>query len=115
MPWNMAGALPALLIVLGIILPLFKPQMLVTQGGKVMVNHLLRPGMGGWSGDRRLHVESDEHGRMVVDAPPGAATIEVAYRIGWEWPALAGLICIGLGVLIERRPAFGEIPVMGVN
>ena len=85
------------------------------QGGKVMVNYLLRPGMGAWSGGRQLHVESDEHGRMVVDVPSGSSMIEVAYHISWEWPALAGLICIGLGALLERRPAFGEIPVMAVT
>lgn len=85
------------------------------QGGKVMVNYMLRPGMEARSGNRELPVESDEYGRMVVDVPSGTSAIEVAYRIGWQWPAFAGLICICLGALLERRPAFGSLPVMAVT
>ena len=85
------------------------------EGGKVLVNYLKRPGMEAWAGERRLTVTSDEFERMVVTVPAGAASIAVGYSIGWQWPALAGLICIGLGALLERRPVFGRIPVMTVT
>ena len=73
------------------------------QGGKVMVNYVLRPGMEAWSGDRQLPAASDEFGRMVVEVPSGAAMIEVAYHIRWQWPAFAGLVCCSLGVFLARR------------
>ncbi len=60
----------------------------------VVVNFLWRPAMEAFQGGRRLPLDADRFGRMVIPGRVDSGTVEVRYRPPWGRGSLLGLVLL---------------------
>ncbi len=76
-------------------------------GGKILVNYLWHSGMTASAAGTELALSADDWNRIVIEVPAGSKTIDVAYRIGYQLPLLAGLVLLVAGIYLQTRFPIG--------
>ena len=77
-------------------------------GGKILVNYLWHSGMRASTGGTELALSADDWNRIVIDVPAGSKTIDATYRIGYQFPFLAGLVLLVAGIYLQTCLPIGD-------